>query len=112
VSELLCSVRERREGRKGRGGGKRKKKENGKRKKEKEKKREGERERERETAEIAAATAAGRARAPVRRDARDESEQGDGTAMDPDVGTVFLGDREIGRERSELNDDRYLKIYF
>ena len=70
------------------------------------------REKERETAEIAAATAAGRARAPVGRDARDEGEQGDRTAMDPDVGTGFSGDLEIGRERSELNDDRDLKIYF
>ena len=59
-----------------------------------------------------AATAAGRARAPVGRDARDEGEQGDGTAMDSDVGTGFSGVREIGRERSELNDDRDLKIYF
>jgi hypothetical protein len=37
--------------------------------------------RERETAEIAAATAAGRARAPVGRDAWDEEEQGDGTVI-------------------------------
>ena len=34
---------------------------------------------------------AGRARAPVRRDARDKSEQGDGTAMDSDVGIGFFG---------------------
>ena len=68
--------------------------------------------RQRETAEIAAATAAGRVRAPVGHDARDEGEQGDRTAMDPDVGTGFSGDLEIGRERSELNDDIDLKIYF
>ena len=43
--------------------------------------------------EIAAATAAGRARAPVGRDGQDEGEQGDGTAMDSDVGTGFSGDR-------------------
>ena len=51
------------------------------------------REKEREMAEIAAATAAGRARAPVGHDAWDEGEQGDGTAMDSDVGTGFSGDR-------------------
>jgi len=65
------------------------------------------REKERETAEIVAATAAGRARASVGRDARDEGEQGDGTAMDSDVGTGFSGDREIGRGRSELNDEKF-----
>ena len=63
-------------------------------------------------AEIAAVIATGRARAPVGRDARSEGEQGDGTMMDSDVGTGFSGDREIGRERSELNNDRDLKIYF
>ena len=36
---------------------------------------------------------AGHARAPFGRDARDEGEQGDGTAMDPAVGTGFSGDR-------------------
>ena len=65
-------------------------------KKEKWEKRE-ERER-REMAGIAAATAAGRASAPVGRDTRDEGEQGDGTAMDSDVGTGFSGDWEIGRK--------------
>ena len=44
-------------------------------------------------AEIAAAIATGRARAPVGRDTRSEGEQGDGTAMDSDVGTGFSGDR-------------------
>ena len=34
-----------------------------------------------------------RARVPVGRDAWDEGEQGDGTAMDSDVGTGFSGDR-------------------
>ena len=32
--------------------------------------------------------------------------------MDPDVGTGFSGDREIGRERSELNDEKVLRIIF
>ena len=90
-----------------RGGAKEKKKEKGKRKMEKKK-----REKERETAEIAAATAAERTRAPVGHDARDEGEQGDGTAIDSDVGTGFLGDREIGRERFELNDEKVLRIIF
>ena len=44
-------------------------------------------------AEIAAVIATGCARAPVGRDARSEGEQGDGTAMDSDVGTGFSGDR-------------------
>ena len=44
-------------------------------------------------AEIAAAIATGCARASVRRDARDEGEQGDGTAMNSDVGTDFSGDQ-------------------
>ena len=48
-------------------------------------------EKKREMAGIAAATAAGRARAPVERDARDEAEKGDGTAMESDVGTGFFG---------------------
>ena len=34
------------------------------------------------------------------------------TAMDSDVGTGFSGDREIGRERSELNDEKVLRIIF
>ena len=38
-----------------------------------------------------AATAAERACAPVGRDARDKGEQGDGTAMDSDVGIGFFG---------------------
>ena len=42
---------------------------------------------------IVAATVTGRARAPIGRDARDEGEKGDGTAMDSDVGTGFSGDR-------------------
>ena len=50
-------------------------------------------------AEIAVVIATGRARAPVERDARDEGEQGDGTAMDSDAGIGFFGDREIGREK-------------
>ena len=50
--------------------------------------------RERETAGITAATATGLARAPVGRDARDDGEQGDGTAMDSDVGSGFW---EIGQ---------------
>ena len=53
-------------------------------------------ERERDTAGIAAATAVGRARAPVGCDAWDEDEQGDGTAMNSDVGTDLSRDREIG----------------
>ena len=48
-------------------------------------------EREREMAEIAAVIATERARAPVGRDARNEGEQGDGTAMDSDVGIGFFG---------------------
>ena len=58
-------------------------------------------------AEIAAAIATGRARAPVGRDAQSEGEQGDGTAMDSDVGTGLSEDREIGRERSELSDEKF-----
>jgi len=70
-------------------------------KKEKEKERERERERER----FAAATAAGRARAPAGRDAWNKGEQGDGTAMDSDVGTRFSGDRAGNDfEWTELND--------
>jgi len=42
---------------------------------------------------FAAATAARRASASVGRDARDKGEQGDGTAMDLDVGIGFSGDR-------------------
>ena len=53
------------------------------------------------------ATAAGRARVPVGRDVGDEGEQGDGAAMDSDVGTGFSGDREIGRVRSEFNDEKF-----
>ena len=44
-------------------------------------------------AEITAAIATRRARALVGRDARSEGEQGDGTAMDSDVGIGFSGDR-------------------
>ena len=53
------------------------------------------REKEREIASvpIAATNATARARALVGRDARDKGEQGDGTAMDSDVGTGFSGDR-------------------
>ena len=54
-------------------------------------------EREIHSADFAAATAAELARAPIGRDARDEDEQGDGTAMNSDVGTDFSGDREIGQ---------------
>jgi hypothetical protein len=75
--------------------------EKGKRKKKrKEKGREKEKEKEREIAPapIAATTATARARALVGRDARDKGEQGDGTAMDSDVGTGFSGDWEIGRK--------------
>ena len=61
---------------------------------------------------IAAATATGLARAPVGRDARDAGEQGVGTAMDSDVGTGFSGDQEIGRVRSELSDEKVLRIIF
>ena len=54
---------------------------------------------------IAAATATGLARAPVGHDARDEDEQGDGTAMNSDVGTDFSGDRAWNDfEWTELND--------
>jgi len=63
---------------------------------EKKKKKKGKR-RERDTAGIAAATATGLAREPVGRDAWDEDEQGDETAMNSDVGTDFSGDREIGQ---------------
>jgi len=97
--ELLYSVRGKERGKEGRRRRKKEKEENGKRKR----KREGERERER----FAVATAAGRARAPVGRDARDEGEQGDGTTLDSDVGTSFSGDREIGRGRSELIDEKF-----
>ena len=54
---------------------------------------------------IAAATATELARAPVGRDARDEDEQGDRTAMNSDVGTNFSGDRAGNDfEWTELND--------
>ena len=80
----------------GKGGGIEKEKE---KKKEKEKGREKKkRERKRDRpVDLAAATAAGRACALVGRDARDAGEQGVGTAMDSDVGTGFLGVREIGQ---------------
>ena len=69
-----------------------------------EKKKKG-KEGEREMAEITAVITTGRARAPVGRDARDEGEQGDGTAMDSDVETRFLGDRAGNDfEWTELND--------
>ena len=43
--------------------------------------------------------------APVGRDARDEDEQGDGTAMNSDVGTDFSGHRAGNDfEWTELND--------
>jgi hypothetical protein len=32
--------------------------------------------------------------------------------MDSDVGTGFSEDREIGRERSELNDEKVLRNIF
>ena len=64
----------------------RKERERGGEEKEK-RKRKKEMERER----FAAATAAGRARVPVGRDTRDKGEQGDGTAMDSDVGIGFFG---------------------
>ena len=80
------------------GGGKKEKEGKWKKEKEKEKERNRERKREREKRErerkserFVAATAAGRARAPVGRDARDKGEQGDGTAMDSDVGIGFFG---------------------
>ena len=71
-------------------------------------KREGEREREKRdrSADSAAATAAGRARAPVWRGARDEEEQGDGTAVGY-RGQIFgrSGDRAGNDfEWIELND--------
>ena len=64
------------------------------------------RDRERETTEIAAATAAGRARAPVGRDARDEGKQGDGTAIGcRDRVFERSGDRAgIDFEWTEFND--------
>ena len=65
ASELLCSVRGKERGKEGR---RRRKKEKGGKWKKKKKKRRGERKRER----FAATTAAGRARAPVGHDARDE----------------------------------------
>ena len=49
---------------------------------------------------------------PVGRDAQDKGEQGDGTAMDSDVGTGLSGDWGIGRERSELNDEKNFERYF
>ena len=51
----------------------------------------GKRKRKRERERFAAATVVGRARAPVRRDARVKGEQGDGTVMDSDVGFGFFG---------------------
>ena len=62
-----------------------------KKKREKEMEKEKEKEREREMAEIAVVIATERACAPVGRDARDDGEQGDGTAMDSDVGIGLLG---------------------
>ena len=91
--------------RRGREGGKKK---NGKRKRKRrnrEKEKKKRKERERETAGIVAATATGLTRAPVRRDTRDEDEQGDGTTMNSDVGTDFSGDRAGNDfEWTELND--------
>ena len=78
--------------------GKRKKEKEKKRKGEEKGKRKGEREKEIAPAPIAATTATARACALVGRDARDKGEQGDGTAMDSDVGTGFSGDWEIGRK--------------
>jgi hypothetical protein len=54
-------------------------------------KRKREREIESEGERFAVVTAAGRARAPVRRDAWVKGEQGDGTAMDSDVESGFFG---------------------
>ena len=69
------------------------------------KKEKGEREREIRSADFAAATAAELARAPIGRDARDEDEQGDGTAMNSDVRTDFSGHRAGNNfEWTELND--------
>ena len=78
-------------------------------KREKKEKRKREREKERGKERFVAAIAAGRARAPVGRDTQDKGEQGDGTVMDSDVGTGLSGDRGIGRERSELNDEKVLR---
>ena len=84
------------------GKGKEKEKEEMEKKKKKKKKGKW---RERDTAGIAAATATELAHAPVGHDARDEDEQGDGTAMNSDVGTDFSGDRAGNDfEWIELND--------
>ena len=84
------------------GKGKEKEKEEMEKKKKKKKKGKW---RERDTAGIAAATATGLSRVPVGRDAWDEDEQGDGTAMNSDVGTDFSGDRAGNDfEWTELND--------
>ena len=57
------------------------------------------------SADFAVATAAELAHAPIGRDARDEDEQGDGTAMNSDVGSDFSGDRAGNDfEWTELND--------
>jgi len=72
-----------------------------KRKKErKEKKRRGKKKKKEREREIVPApiVATARARVLVGRDARDKGKQGDGTAMDSDVGTGFSGDWEIGRK--------------
>jgi hypothetical protein len=80
--------------------GREEREEGGRRKEEKRKKEKGngekdtEKESERKRERFAAATAAGHTRAPVGCDARDEGKQGDGTAMDSDVGSGFW---EIGQ---------------
>ena len=101
------------------GGGGRKEKEKGKergRGKEKEIGREKERGREIAPAPIAAMTANGRARSPVGRDARNEEEQGDGTAIGFGCRDRFfgrLGDR-AGDDFGwiELNDEKRFENIF
>jgi hypothetical protein len=67
--------------------------------------------RERETAGIAAATATGLARAPVGRDVWDEDEQGDGTAMNLDVGSgKGFGDIGLGQDGLSSTTNRISKI--
>jgi len=100
------AVRGREEGRKKGEGGKEEKRKMKKKKKCRKRKEKEEGLREKDTAGIAAATVTGLARAPVGRDARDEDEQGDGTAMNSDVGTDFFSGDRAGNdfEWTELND--------
>ena len=76
-------------------------------KREKKEKRKRERDKERGKERFAAATAAGRARAPVGRDARDEGKQEDVTAVGSDVG---IGSGSGDRAEKMIRAPRRKKI--